>query len=70
MEVPGSGRVHAVAAAGGGAPRRRVHGEDHVQGWVQQGIKEAIVQKRYLASLIIIDDCDEAAERYVLSPPL
>ena len=36
-----------------------------MQTWVRQGIKEDIVQKRYLASLIIIDDCDEAVERYV-----
>ena len=42
-----------------------------MQGWVQQGTKEAI-EKRCLksASLIIIGDCDEAVERYVLSPPL
>ena len=67
---PWSGRVHAVAAAGGGAPPRRVRGEDHMQGWVQLGIKEAIVQKRYLASLIVIDDCDAAVGRCVLSLPL
>jgi len=38
---------------------------------VQQGINEAI-EKRYRksASLIIIDDSDEAVERCVLSPPL
>ena len=55
----------------GGAPPRRVCVEDHMQGWVQQGIKEAI-EKRYLksGSLIIIDDCAEAVERDVLSPPL
>jgi len=44
-----------------------------MQTWFQQGIKEAIASgKRYLksASLTIIDDCDEAVGRCVLSPPL
>ena len=50
-------------AAGGSAAKT-------MQTWVQQGIKKA-TEKRYLksASLIIIDDCDEAVERYVFKLP-
>ena len=53
------------------AHRRGGSAVKNMQTWVQQGIKEAI-EKRHLKSapLIIIDDCDEAVERWVLSPPL